>query len=315
MKASIIVSTTTSQGKLLTCVNALCNQQFQNQQYEVIVTDISNFTKEDQTMLEQIKKDKPFLHILSPETNRARAINHAVKQAKGEILVFTESHCIPNKNWLQQITSHFKNKKIQAAQGTIISVSSAEIISKAENKLRENVYANQEKLKITSSYFDFHNSAILKSTWLNLNGLDEDLPITCEFDLGARMHQNNIPIHRDKKNPLQHLNDTRARTYAKLISAQGFEKTTILKKRGENFFNTYFPSPTLTKLAPAIKYLRIPLIALIIARLLALSAAISLMQALNKENLGIRAFSTFAKDAHRYGMLKGLARIKKAEPK
>lgn len=310
MKASIIISDTTSQGLLLLAVNSLCTQTLAEEEYEILLPDLGNFQREEMAILSEIQKDRPNLKIIRHPGNRAEKINSAAAKAKGDILIFIESHCSAPPNWAAKLLAPFENSDILAVQGKVQPVPSKSIIRNGESILRHKAEENRKALKIDFAYFDFHNSAVRKSVWNKLQGLDSDIPIICEFDFGARMMESGITIHHQSDNALMHMNEINPSSYARIIARQGFEKALLLSKRGRTFFDKYFPSPTLTRHINILALAQLPIIFALMARLLAEFSILAIAERLNAKKLGISIFEIFAKDCHRYGAIKGLSKIK-----
>ncbi len=98
LSVSIIIPVFNDLERLKLCLHALENQTYPQEQYEIIVVD-NNSTES----LESIKKDFPHVNLvqeLTPGSYIAR--NNGITLAKGDILAFTDSDCIPHKDWLEQ---------------------------------------------------------------------------------------------------------------------------------------------------------------------------------------------------------------------
>jgi len=112
MDASIIIPVRNGSAVISDCLNALLKQDFQGS-YEIIVIDdgSTDNTCEIVKGFEGIKliKQKP----LGP----AAARNNGAKKAKGNIIVFTDADCLPEKNWLKEMLSPFSEKSVAAVQG------------------------------------------------------------------------------------------------------------------------------------------------------------------------------------------------------
>ncbi|MGK7952228.1 MAG: glycosyltransferase family 2 protein [Xenococcaceae cyanobacterium] len=94
---SVIIPVFNDTERLKLCLAALENQTYPKNCYEVIVVD--NNSEENIAAL--TKKFKQV--ILTKESKRGSyaARNRGIKIAKGEILGFTDSDCIPTSNWLE----------------------------------------------------------------------------------------------------------------------------------------------------------------------------------------------------------------------
>jgi glycosyltransferase involved in cell wall biosynthesis len=83
--------------RLEKCLRALMSQSIEKKIYEIIVVD--NNSKEDLSFLKASYPDVIFL--LEDKVGSYAARNKGLLQAKGSIIGFTDSDCIPDKDWLK----------------------------------------------------------------------------------------------------------------------------------------------------------------------------------------------------------------------
>lgn len=57
----------------------------------------------------KIAKEYPVEVLSNPKTSAADARNIGINNSKGDIIAFTDSDCVPCKNWLEKIFENFKN--------------------------------------------------------------------------------------------------------------------------------------------------------------------------------------------------------------
>lgn len=101
MDLSVIVPCFNNEPYLWRCLNALCTQTYPRDRYEVILID-NNST--DQSV--EIARGFPELAVLEEELQSSYAArNRGVRQARGEILVFTDSDCEVCPTWLEEMAS------------------------------------------------------------------------------------------------------------------------------------------------------------------------------------------------------------------
>jgi hypothetical protein len=304
VKASVIISDVESQGRLLVNMHALCTQDVPASQYEVILPDLGNFTREEEVILNDFESQYPHFRVLGmPGKNRSQLLNEAARQAKGEILFFIESHCLLHRTWLKDYLEVFKDRKTQIVLGDIRTVPTDSWGGQAEEVQRMRVMRHFDAIGTASSYWDFHNAAITKKLFFEMGGLSEDIPIMAEFELGARVHQRGVPIVR--RGVVWHFNDATLRNYSRVIAAQGADHSRMLSRNGRAFMERYFPSPFL-KLVPLMRFLRIPLLAYTLLMIRAGIVAFYITWGLGFRRAAQACFRSFAANSHRYGRLSTL---------
>lgn len=94
---SVIIPVYNERDKLRNCLEALTSQTYPESQYEIIVID-NNSEENIREIVSQFEQV-----ILTHETTRGSyaARNKGISLAKGEILAFTDSDCIPDTSWLE----------------------------------------------------------------------------------------------------------------------------------------------------------------------------------------------------------------------
>lgn len=103
MKFSVIIPTYNDWQRLQQCVKALENQTLVRDQYEVIMVDNS----EDGVIPEEVNLPGSIRLIHESEPGSYAARNTGAIAAAGDIYAFTDSDCIPDKNWLKNVQKYF----------------------------------------------------------------------------------------------------------------------------------------------------------------------------------------------------------------
>ncbi len=95
---SVIVPVYNNIKPLETCLHSLQNQTYSKECYEVIVVD--NASQEDISSVANQFSQVTLAYESKPGSYAAR--NKGISLAKGEILAFTDSDCIPAENWIEK---------------------------------------------------------------------------------------------------------------------------------------------------------------------------------------------------------------------
>ena len=84
--------------------------------YEIIISD-----DENSKTAQNISRIFPNVKIIQgPQKGPAANRNNGVKHTKGEWIVFTDDDCVPDKNWISEITRNLKKKRnIVGIEGAI----------------------------------------------------------------------------------------------------------------------------------------------------------------------------------------------------
>jgi GT2 family glycosyltransferase len=136
---SIIVPTRNRRGKIEKCLQAIANQTYPHDRFEVIVVDDGS----DAPLSATIFPFRTHLQVqLIEQTNAgpARARNTGAKHAAGRLLVFTDDDCEPAPGWLAALFRHFERWPDRAIGGETI------------NALPENAYSSASQLLVDYLY-------------------------------------------------------------------------------------------------------------------------------------------------------------------
>jgi glycosyltransferase involved in cell wall biosynthesis len=97
-RISVIVPHYNDPARLLLCLAALEGQSLPRAQYEIIVAD--NASPQGEKVLAELIAGRATL-VIVPEKGAGPARNGGVAKARGKILAFTDSDCIPDPRWLE----------------------------------------------------------------------------------------------------------------------------------------------------------------------------------------------------------------------
>ncbi len=115
---SVIVPAYNAATHVADCLAALQQQTIDRHSYEIIVVDDGS---EDDTA---VHAQLPGVQIIHCPQNRgaAAARNTGIRNAQGEIVCFTDADCVPQPNWIEEVTRPLhQNEAITAVKGIYIS--------------------------------------------------------------------------------------------------------------------------------------------------------------------------------------------------
>lgn len=99
---SVVIPVLNDSDRLQLCLDALEAQSYHAERYEVIVVDNGC-----QPALSQWATSYPHVHIVCeayPTSYAAR--NAGIQVARGQVIAFTDSDCVPAPNWIEQAAQH-----------------------------------------------------------------------------------------------------------------------------------------------------------------------------------------------------------------
>lgn len=102
---SVIIPVYNDSERLKLCLQALENQTYSKDLYEVIVVD--NASEEDLKSVVNQFSQANYIYESKPGSYAAR--NKGISVAKGEIIAFTDSDCIPVSEWIEKGVEQLQN--------------------------------------------------------------------------------------------------------------------------------------------------------------------------------------------------------------
>lgn len=114
---SIIIATKNRPAHIERCINSIEKNSHKN--YEIIVADQS--TNEKTKHLIKTYSNQKITHIRLSNSGKTKAVNQAIRFARGKILSFIDDDNIVDSDWLQLINSFFsKNPRVDGVFGKIL---------------------------------------------------------------------------------------------------------------------------------------------------------------------------------------------------
>jgi glycosyltransferase involved in cell wall biosynthesis len=228
-KVSVVVPCFNSEKTLGKCIDALLNQKFSGD-FEIVMVDDGS----TDTTAEIIKKNKKIRYIFQKNSGPAKARNNGWKQAVGDIIVFTDSDCVPEENWLKLMVSSFKlSNNIGAVGGAYGKTVNSE--SLLANLIGEEI---KFRYKNIGKYTDAHGSyslAVRKNILERIGGYNEFYPVATaeDWDLCYRIQAAGYKIYFNQKAKVGHHHPTKLIKYLKTQFRHGFYRVKLYKDNPE----------------------------------------------------------------------------------
>jgi len=116
---SIIIPTYNRKNQLKKCLDSVLRIDYPKEKYEIIIIDDGS-TDETYAFLKEEQSKVPNFKIFRQENKGcAAARNLGIKNAKGEILFFTDDDCLVEKDWTVQHLKHYSNEKVGGVGGIL----------------------------------------------------------------------------------------------------------------------------------------------------------------------------------------------------
>jgi len=196
---SIIIPTYHDWQRLSICIHALSNQSYPKSLFEVIIinNDPLDLPPEEYYLSENcalIPEEKPGSYA---------ARNTGVYMAKGEIIGFTDSDCMPDMNWIKSAVDCFQtNKEISRIAGNIEFIFSGKNLTPAE--VYEKVFSFRQFDDANSGTSVTANMFTLKKVFSEVGLFHDGMFSGGDIEWGLRANEKGFKIIYSKNTIVKH---------------------------------------------------------------------------------------------------------------
>jgi cellulose synthase/poly-beta-1,6-N-acetylglucosamine synthase-like glycosyltransferase len=235
---SVIVPAYNAEETIESCIKALLNQSFPKKRYEVIVVDDGST---DKTC--QVASKYPIRIVKQRHSGPAAARNFGARVARGEILLFTDSDCIPSNNWIKNMVKPLENERIVGVAGTYKTFNKEKIIARFAGYEIEERHTKLRKEK----FIDFvgtYSAAYRKKIFKKFGGFDTSFPIASGEDpeLSFKISKSGLKLVFQPNAFVYHRHPDNLLKFLKQKFWRGYWRVLLYKKHKEKIFrHSYTP--------------------------------------------------------------------------
>jgi len=165
---SVIVPAYNSEKTIGNCVEALMQQDYK-MPFEVIVVDDGS---KDYTS--DAAEELGAIVLKQKNAGPAKARNLGARNANGEILLFTDADCVPEKNWLSEMVKPFVDQKVIGVQGAY-KTRQKSVVARFNQIEIEERYEKMKKAK-QLDWVGSYSAAYRTKDFFEAKGFDESFP-------------------------------------------------------------------------------------------------------------------------------------------
>jgi len=168
---SIIVPTFDRQAALPACVQALTQQDYPADRFEIIIVD-------DGSPVPVVVRDHALPHdmrltvVWQPNAGPAAARNTGAGRARGDILAFTDDDCMPSPQWLGSLADSVTDAPTGLVGGRTINGLTGNRYSEASQAIVDEAYAYFLSRQSDLRFFASNNMAVSAQLFRESGGFD-----------------------------------------------------------------------------------------------------------------------------------------------
>lgn len=230
---SIVIPVLNGESQIRDCITSVINQDFQKDQYEIIVVD--NGSKDNTiNILTEYNENIIILHESRKGSYLAR--NTGINVSKGKIVAFIDSDCIADRNWLKELHNGFVSEisgDIGCIVGSVIphhGKTLVEIYSKNKDLLSQKTTLDSNFLP----YGQTANAAFRKEVFDIIGGFDEGFSSGGDADIAWRMQiETHYRLIYRPEAIVEHCHRTTFKGLFKQQFRYGFGRILLYRKYGD----------------------------------------------------------------------------------
>ncbi len=237
-RVSVVVPAFNAGKTLGECLSALGRQSAEPGSYEIIVVD--DGSRDDTS---KVAESFPVRCIRQQNAGPASARNRGACEARGEIVLFTDSDCVPDPGWISEMTRPFADPGVSAVKGAYRTEqrSLAARFAQVEFEERFDLLRKAPSIDMVDTY----SAAYRREVFREAGGFDESFPVANNEDteLSYRLSREGRKMVFNPAAVVRHLNhpDSLAR-YCRIKFWRGYWRMAVYRMHpGKMMKDSYTP--------------------------------------------------------------------------
>lgn len=238
MKVSVVIPAYNAEKTLGLCLEAFDRQTYPRDLFQVIVVDDGSTD-----LTGDVARQFPVRSLYQKNQGPATARNHGAAVGDGDILLFTDSDCVPTDNWIEEMVAPFQKKEIMAVKGAYRS-RQPEIVARFVQIEFEERFDLLEKAGKTDMV-DTYSAGYRYHIFRELGGFDTRFPVANNEDteLSYRLAAMGLQMIFNPQAIVYHLGHPNSVVrYARLKYYRGYWRMVVYRRFPDKMMkDTYTP--------------------------------------------------------------------------
>ncbi len=235
--ASVIIPARNASATIARCLDALHAQDLPSRQLEIIVIDDGSA---DDTAA--IARSRNVRVIDGGGRGAAAARNAGAAIASGDILLFTDSDCIPHATWAREMLSRFADPSVGGVKG-VYDTRQRELTARFVQAEYEWKYERMSRFE-TIDFIDTYSAAFRTGVFHSAGGFDASFPAASVEDqeLSFRLHARGVKMVFARNAVVTHRHASSWIRYLMKKFRIGYWKVRVLKRHpGKTLRDSHTP--------------------------------------------------------------------------
>ena len=238
IRYSIVIPAYNAGRTLSDTLAALQDQSLPPEDYEVIVVDDGST---DETP--SVARRAGAKCLTQPNRGPAAARNSGVRAAHGEFILFTDADCVPERDWIRQMTLPFRNQRTAGVKGSYRTHQTEPAARFAQAEF-EDRYDLLEKFPAIDMV-DTYSAAFRRDVLMAMGLFDESFPVASNEDteLSYRLCAAGCRLEFNRQAVVYHRHPDSFAKYLRLKFKRAYWRMVVYRKYpGKTLRDTYTPA-------------------------------------------------------------------------
>lgn len=226
MRCSVIIPAYNSEATIAFCLESILNQSLPKEDYEVILVDDGST---DDTR--KVAENFPIRVIQQENHGPAAARNNGATQANGDILIFTDSDCELDFNFIENIIAPFgRDSNIVGVQGSY-KTRQKEFVAQFTQVEIETRYQKMARNKYTD-FIGTYAAAYRTDVFRHYGGFDTGFTVASgeDTEFSYKLHRNNKKMVFERRAFVYHQHPSNLREYLRMKFFRGYWRIRLYRK-------------------------------------------------------------------------------------
>ena len=175
IEISVIVPAYNAATTLDSCLGSLVHQSVPRENYEIIVVDDGSTD-----MTSNVAKRFDVNYVFQPNQGPAAARNNGARMAQGDFILFTDSDCLPEYIWIEEMVRPFVDPEVVAVKGAYRTRQRELAARFAQAEFEDRYDLLEQSLSI--DMIDTYSAAFRENVFLQVGGFDQGFPVADNED-------------------------------------------------------------------------------------------------------------------------------------
>ncbi len=233
-KVSVIIPVFNAEKTLRLCLDSVVNLDYPKEKLEIVCVDNGS---EDGSR--EIIREYPVVYACEEKKTSYAARNKGIAVSTGEVLAFTDSDCIVDKDWIKNGISEMMKEKADIVGGTIFACEPETVVE----RYLDFMGSLSTDRSYRDRYFPTCNVLIKRGAVIDVKGFDEDFITGGDLDFSWRCLAKGYRFIHSKDIIVNHKHRTNLLDMYGQYFKYGYSKYCLKEKysrHADEFYREYF---------------------------------------------------------------------------